>query len=89
MPGYLESILDISESCDYFLPWNVVKEKLILSGRGGGGGITENVAVGVRGCSTSEQHWWAEILQMLMSNQVRDEEVLVSQGWSSMQLPLP
>ena len=34
MPGYLESILDISESCDYFLPWNVVKEKLILAGRG-------------------------------------------------------
>ena len=70
-----------------FLPWNVVKEKLILAGRGRG--IPENVAVGVRGCSTSEQHWWAEILQMLMVNQMRDEEVLVSKGWSSMQLPLP
>ena len=30
-----------------FLPWNVVKEKLTLAGRGGGG-ISENVAVGVR-----------------------------------------
>ena len=46
MPGYLESILDISESFDYFFPWNFVKEKLILAG-GEGGGITENVAFGV------------------------------------------
>ena len=41
------------------------------------------------GLATPEQNWWAEILQMLMSNQVRDREVLVLQGWSSMQLPLP
>ena len=43
MPGYLESILDISESCDYFLPWKVVKEKLTLAGRGEGAAEMENV----------------------------------------------
>ena len=88
MPGYLESILDISESCDYFLPWNVVKEKLTLAGRGGG--IPENVAVGVREAvrlqsNTGGQRFFKCSCQI----QVRDEEVLVSQGWSSMQLPLP
>ena len=49
MPGYLESILDISESCDYFFALECCQRKVDSCWKGGWGGvIPENVTVDVR-----------------------------------------